>query len=356
MLTTKGQWQNLAEAILNKFTKHAFLLDNISIKNFSKSVQNPFWKQILMDWTSLQLEADNLVLWNNERIKLNRKTLSYNSYIENNIIFAKDLVNTDENDFYSLEQLKTKFPEIRTNFIQYYGLTRLVSNAWKQNLHIPPNEQSNSSFLKEILKTPKANKVIYSHFIIKNIGVLPEVSQQKWEQELAEDLNWEKIYTLTARTTKDQKLKLLQYKIAHRRIATNQFLEKIKIKNSPNCTFCKRDIETIQHLFFHCTYSERILTFIKRKINHATLMQLPGDQSSIILGNKIDDNALNYILLCYKYYIYKCKFQETVPTENQFLNFLKEKISIEKKRYQLKNKSDVFIKIWENVDLNYLLS
>merc|ERR1711973_448677 len=57
---------------------------------------------------------------------------------------------------------------------------------------------------------------------------------------------------------KSSKLKNFQFKLLHRRIPTNKFLYTIKVKDNNLCTFCKKDIETLIHMFWTC---EIIQTF-----------------------------------------------------------------------------------------------
>ena len=343
LLTSSGQWQNLTNEILNRFSKSIFFLNNNSITKLNKTIQNPFWKQILIDWVSLQNKPDHLVIWNNEDLKINGKSIAYKSFIDNNIIFIEDLLSPGK-EFYTYEQLQSKFPQLKTNFIQYQGLIKAIPKEWKNAYTV-----TNSSILNKLLKNEKPSKIIYQS-LIEKIGSSAHSSKQKWEQILSANLNWEKIYSKPQFTTKDKKLKLLQYKISHRRVATNEFLDKIKIKNNANCTFCKSNIETIEHLFYQCQYSKNILNFIKNKINQNTQITFPEEMESILLGEKIENVGLNYILLCYKYFIYRCKYQEANPNIKHFQSFLNDKITIEKQSYIQSGKINKFREVWLEID------
>ena len=50
----------------------------------------------------------------------------------------------------------------------------------------------------------------------------------------------------------DSKTRNFQFKILHRIIATNDFLYKVDIVDNNLCTFCDLEIETLEHLFYHC--------------------------------------------------------------------------------------------------------
>ena len=352
LMTTNGQWQNLAKVILHGFSKHFFLLDNQSIKSLRKEIENPFWAQILSDWISLKNEPSRLFLWNNVNLKINKKKVIYKSYFENNVWFAEDFLN-EENQIYTFQEFSTKYPQIKTNFIQYNGLISAIKKSWElRNIR---NRPKTASLIDNILNSKKPSKVVYRH-LIKQLGCAAETAKDKWERELSTTFDWEKIYNLPIKTTKDTKLKLLQYKISHRRVATNQFLQKIHIKDNSYCTFCNSEVETISHLFYHCRHSKIVLSYLKSKVNQASMTQIPDNEATILLGHGIENLALSYLLLCYKYFIYKCKYQEKIPIVNEFKNFLNDKLKIEKQGYILANKPQSFTKKWEHFDLNLLIT
>ena len=63
------------------------------------------------------------------------------------------------------------------------------------------------------------------------------------------DLNWEVIYQIPHVVTLDTKTRIFQYKLVNRIIYTNKSLYKMKMIDSPLCTFCKISDESLEHLF-----------------------------------------------------------------------------------------------------------
>ena len=49
--------------------------------------------------------------------------------------------------------------------------------------------------------------------------------------------------------TKDTTLRWFQYRISHRILATNEYLFKLKLKDSKLCRFCNIKHESVIHLF-----------------------------------------------------------------------------------------------------------
>ena len=80
-------------------------------------------------------------------------------------------------------------------------------------------------------------------------------SELKWEEDLnfERDNNWwQKQNHLDKVMTNDINLRWFQYRIVHRILGTNSFLNRIGILESGLCTFCNEQSETILHLFWTC--------------------------------------------------------------------------------------------------------
>ena len=349
LMGTTGTWQRLASLILGEIN-FIFELDKTSLGSISRKIKNPFWRQVLLDWGELQDKTNYLVLWRNENIKVGGKSIIYKNFYDNNVIFAHQLLN-QENIFMKYEEFIQSYPHIRNvNFLGYYGLLRAIPETWKSGPNAKRNPSTKSN-LELLMKSLKPSRFVYQQLINKK-GIHPENTKSKWTAELNKEFTWEHIFTSPLETTRDQNLRTLQFKILHRRVATNQYLEKIRIKPSSECSFCKQGVETISHLFYHCQYAKNILDYIVRRVNEKSVFVLNNEEANILLGASVDNLALNYILLCFKYYIYRCKYQEKIPEVRNFQLFIKEKIKTEKLSYELAGNGDKFEKAWEGFDMD----
>jgi hypothetical protein len=106
----------------------------------------------------------------------------------------------------------------------------------------------------------------------------------------------------------------------------------MKIKPTPICTFCDAQ-ETIHHLVFNCPVVKPILSLLKRLVDYETNMTLPLKMESVVLGQCIEDRSLNYLIYCYKYYIYKCKLHSEMPRPQNFKLFIDQKLKAEEKKF-----------------------
>ena len=118
----------------------------------------------------------------------------------------------------------------------------------------------------------------------------PTLSQEKWSNdcELENDvaIDWKLVYRLPLNCTKITKLTTFQFKLLHRRLATNDFLKKMGIKTNERCTFSEVE-ENLTHLFWFCTITSTFWQKFKQWLindkNFAT-MQDTDLTFSIIIG------------------------------------------------------------------------
>ena len=69
-------------------------------------------------------------------------------------------------------------------------------------------------------------------------------------------LNWKEIYSLPYQVALDTKSREFQYKLLHRYLATNDFLNKIGISSSPRCSLCDEADESLENLFVSCLVTQ----------------------------------------------------------------------------------------------------
>ena len=127
---------------------------------------------------------------------------------------------------------------------------------------------------------------------------------------------------LNFKCTIDSRLRSFYFKILHRTIALNAFLFKIKRKDSPNCSFCTKESETIIHIFCECPVVnlvwDELLSIINQK-QHSNITISHFGKMFGIQGDKF----LTFIFLALKYYIHCCKFSNKTPNIVEFKARLK---------------------------------
>ena len=109
--------------------------------------------------------------------------------------------------------------------------------------------------VKNLLSHNKVPKYAYS---VMNEKCVPEKRMGNWS-ELEDDPDtlvswedWEPIHLNNFKCSIDTRLRSFYFKLFHKAIAFNDFLYKIKRKDSPNCSFCDKMPETFIHVFCDC--------------------------------------------------------------------------------------------------------
>jgi len=189
------------------------------------------------------------------------------------IYIINDLVKEDINLTY-YEEFLNKF-SINCNFITYSGMVSAIQDLKPlfefRNIKSRLIYPLTPLFIETLIKCVKGSRNVYRIFAKKN-ETTPR-AMIKWNHVLNLDTKqWKNIYRCTFKTTNDSKLLWLQFRINHRILGTNKLLAKLGKINSPLCTFCNLELETVEHLLWTAEkhkicykaskhyYSQRILT------------------------------------------------------------------------------------------------
>ena len=121
---------------------------------------------------------------------------------------------------------------------------------------------------------------------------------------------------LASKYTKTMRILEFQYKVLHRRIATNDFLTKIGVRDNPNCSFCNEEREKLL-LFWSCP---KVASFWHYLTERLTLLHITPEHYTIdalvALGLKPDSSKnhqqINFSCLLARNYIWMSKRKETV--------------------------------------------
>ena len=142
---------------------------------------------------------------------------------------------------------------------------------------------------------------------------------------------FQKCYT----PTQDTKLRWFQLRILHRIIPTQKYLFTCKRAGSSRCTFCYNEPQTIQHLFWHCPFVQSfwtsLLHLLHQKCQHTARFAFKEDLVLFGISENVQtDKVLDFIILHAKYFVYKCKLQNTLPCCQSFMGSLKYAYNVEK--------------------------
>ena len=138
-------------------------------------------------------------------------------------------------------------------------------------------------------------------------------SEVKWNRELDANIEWKEQYGRFASCTKNTNLLWFQDKLMHRILTTNTFIAKFT-EDSPLCTFCSNDRETLLHLFVTCPQVRDIWNTVEDLVRTRLGLNMTLSNAKIIMGLEknqripaVEITAIQRLLLLTKYYIYRTK-------------------------------------------------
>ena len=222
----------------------------------------------------------------------------------------------DAHNFLSFTELKERF-DVKTNFLVYHGLVSCIKLL--RNVIENQNETNRnfSTFVENFIKAPKSNRLAYKRLVSAKQSSLRR-SQEKWSADCnlhcSKTIDSEMAYKLPFYSTKATKVIIFQFKLLHRRLATNDCLNKIGIRENGICTFCRTEKESLFHLFWSCSKTSSFWRdFMKWLVKNQIKLKSEILTLDIIIGLRSDtlSNKKHYFyFLVARYYIWPCRIKK----------------------------------------------
>lgn len=152
------------------------------------------------------------------------------------------------------------------------------------------------------------------------------------------------IYRTPFLVSQNTKLQWLQYRINHHILTTNVHLFRLGITESPYCSLCNDEIETIEHAFWDCYKIQEFYNTLEYFID-ALLIPFRFNKETLLFGfhNRVTNSEIdNEIVLMIKWYIYKSRCLNTPLSITAFINHIKDQYTIQKFNIQI---SDNILKV-----------
>ena len=141
----------------------------------------------------------------------------------------------------------------------WYGLIKSIPTIWKDELqrNIPYSSGNNRN--ERCIIT---SKIAYQR-LLKPITKPPTARNSLIKLLGPTDINWKEVYMLPRQVTIETSLRSFQYKILNNILYLNEKLFKFKIADSPLCSLCKTENESMLHLFCECVVTSNLLEQFK---------------------------------------------------------------------------------------------
>ena len=163
------------------------------------------------------------------------------------VLRVKDLFDNNLRPL-SFGSFKQKYLLDAFPFTVFYGILSAIPRVWVESLNVLHIENTNEDLADTIQDIPFLSRYIYRHYI-KTVAT-PPVAFSKWNDVFQfSESQWQTICKIPFASCKESKIRYFQYRFIHRILGTNSRLYRMNIVDSPLCTFCNEQNESIEHLF-----------------------------------------------------------------------------------------------------------
>lgn len=345
-------WKNIIQTVYPK----ANLLEKLgSSYNNDLFHVNRFWSDVFQAYREIglkvkpqtpdELNAEPIFL--NENIKIGNKVIFYKLWLNRGVCFIRNVLD-ESGSFLSYENFKEIYG-INTNYLTYIGCIQAIKSYIRRTgLDIESNKSSKlSKVLQFIQSSMKGARSYYE--MLTSEDVEPKCCS-KWDDKLNTNIKWDTTF-LKVHNIKEIKLKWFQIRIVNRILATNITLQHMGIERDSDCTFCMRERESIQHIFWRCEHIgpfwQQFQLNVNRDCGHSGLLTL--NENIVLFGhdsNFESDEIFDLILLLAKFFIYKCRINRNIPRMDLFKRYLKTRYETEKYISRVNMTFDNFMLKW----------
>lgn len=360
----KAQWvakikmseniQNLSEQFLPSIGQDLWMC-NFAVHDVKHICKDGFWSDVVKTWSQLyprepsnptQIAAQTI--WYNTHIKIAGKVIFYPKAHEAGMFYLYNIWNKLQNTFFSFEQIQEIYGLNTLTYIQYFGILSAIPAHWIRELKNTRNIVETFQWPYETFEG-KMTSIVYDK-IVSDKKALIKVNE-RWNLKLRTNTEYdtflqsfENIYKLTSST----KIRNFQFRFLHRIVFCSNKLFRWKVVDSPRCTFCDNDIETLEHLYFYCVVTKRFWEMFQAWFEALTDTEVDILPQTITYCNHEDD-LYNTLLLLAKQYIFRTRCLDKTLNVYNFKDYVMEIIQIE--RYQaFKNKKfKPFVKKWKRM-------
>uniref|UniRef100_A0A669D202 Reverse transcriptase domain-containing protein n=1 Tax=Oreochromis niloticus TaxID=8128 RepID=A0A669D202_ORENI len=330
-------WNFIPYHVFSRFGGFNFILNcNYNVEKLPVKLSS-FHKQVLLAWTLIykhNFSPHKYLIWNNRDILFKNKSLFLETWVQNGILLVAQLVNKEGqlltyNDFIALYN----FPISVQEFSMVLGaipsgtlmLYKNTDSSISTSVTLPGPAESPIGKICFSQELGNSNKRIRSLFQ-EDVVSLPYVISY-WNRYVP-DIKWKTVWMIPHKYLIVNKVKEVSFKILHKCYPASHYMVKFKRDINTNCTFCGDHPETVTHLFWYCSFTQRFWKEFSRFVVVHILREFSLRWENVLFCffkfPKKNDKCffmINLLILLAKFFIHKCKFTNKTPF---FCHFFKD--------------------------------
>ena len=357
-------WKLILSYYLKKIGGLEFLLHcNFNTQKLQCHIPQ-FYANILNTWSEITCskpdtveQIKNQIIWNNNQILVNHKSVFYKEFLEAGIVKIGDLFDVN-GKIKSFNTLRIK-QRSNIDFLRWYGIVQAIPGKWRSNTiaHANVNITNVQGVIigctldNRFVPIDKVKSVLFYKHLSKVKNTTPKCLNTLKNSYDIDMQSYKDFFMLPWKTTIDSRLRWLQFRINHFILPTNKWLHKIGLIESPNCKRCNTHIETMDHMLVECPkVNEFWMEFVERSNLFHSLSR--NDKLFGIWDVNSDDLQMkNQLLLIARRYICTSKYRESPLSYGVFKILLKDTARLEEILAGQRDKLEIHFQKWANIDI-----
>ena len=357
LLVTKSLWSQITATEMS-ITPELLCRGSKYLGKITSKITNPFWKDVLQAFASFvrihSIDMPHLLsesLWFSDYTKFHCSIIRH--WYSKGIRFIGDLFNENTGRLHTKESLEEAY-DIKMTFLCYNSLIRSLPESVKSATIMKYAGPVIPHRLNLLMNNVNFSRLAYNILVEYKRHETDETNarlKQKWLRDTGffED----NCFVALMKATNSTRIRIFQYKLFNRILATNKYLKMINIKDDECCTFCKGEPETLVHLFWNCPKIKTFISLIKTKILRPYRIELNIDIKTWFFPISLGAKELHIVTLG-KMVIYEARNSDTSPHIMHLINKLKWVIEIECNAAQSPSQRSNFEKKWGSMKDMYL--
>jgi hypothetical protein len=259
-------------------------------------------------------------LWNNKNILYRGKTLLFKDWISH-FNYIRDFV-TDGDHFITFDRLCQLVGPSPQRLFEYNALRTALSGRTATGLMQAARLGHAALLGFPVLKTVPSPRCLRLQ-LADSASVIP-CAVHFWQRKYNIMLNASH-WSIVVNSLKEERLRLLHWKILHNIYPTNILLFKMGVKDSMQCQYCN-ERDYIEHFFWSCSKIKPVWKLCTDFIFVKTGLQIKLTETDVLFGYKPEKSSntnirlINHVIAITKMVISKFKYGNAVDIGCMFNN------------------------------------
>jgi len=327
-------WRAICEKIFEPVRGLQYLNENLDHTVLFNQIEKipKFYKEIIQSWSEISKisinNADDILrqqIWFNRLINVKVENRCISTMVKKGV---KTIDQVWIGKIPSWKKAKEK-GWCESDYLLWRAVLKEIPVEWRSKLRQYYNTCSESekdvNYVNVIYvgknnekySVEKINTKLTYWMMIKWKENIP-TAQRYMEKKLKnEDIDWPSVYLRIYESTIDTKLRAFQYKIINNCLFLNHKLYDFKLIDSPKCSFCSKENETMSHFFVDCDITRMFYINCFDWLKQASIFLPDLNCENVFLG--VDGCVfVNFLFVLWKYVVYQCRYKQTIPVLNDF--------------------------------------